>query len=178
MEATEATREFFEELYEAYGVGVKRFIFTQARRDVDATEEIFQNTWENVFRYLHTLKERGAAKSWLYSIAKNEAARYYIRYGRRAPLEAASIDVDDAPDPIDEGADAFPETLSDTEQLAKLLGRLSETEQQLMLLHYAYDMSFSEISKLTGTSRNTLKSITRRAAIKLRKIAEATEDER
>jgi RNA polymerase sigma factor (sigma-70 family) len=173
----EEKKEMFEELYETYGVGVKRFIFTQARRDADATEEIFQNTWENVFRYLHTLRERGAAKSWLYSIARNEAARYYIRRDRRAPAEIVSIDADDAPDPVDEGADAFPEALADAEQLAGLLGQLSETEQQLMLLHYAYDMSFSEISKLTGTSRNTLKSITRRATVKLRKIAE-TEDER
>jgi RNA polymerase sigma factor (sigma-70 family) len=170
--------ELFQELYDAHGVGVKRFIFTQARRDADAAEEIFQNTWENVFRYLHTLKEGGAAKSWLYSIAKNEAVRYYSRMGRRRPMEVVSIDAEDAPDPADEGADAFPDVLADADQLAGLLGRLSGQEQQLMLLHYSYDMSLSEIAKLTGANYNTVKSLTRRATVKLRGFAKALCDER
>jgi RNA polymerase sigma-70 factor (ECF subfamily) len=174
----EGKRELFEELYAAHGVGVKRFIFTQARRDADATEDIFQNTWENVFRYLHTLRERSMAKSWLYSIAKNEAARYYSRSAARAPQELASIDAEEAPDLIDEGADVFPEALADTDQLAGLLGRLSEAEQQLMLLRYSYDMSIADIARLTGDNYNTVKSLTRRATIKLQKLAEASGDER
>jgi RNA polymerase sigma-70 factor (ECF subfamily) len=169
----EATTEFFEELYEAHGPGVKRFIFTQARRDAEATEDIFQNTWENVFRYLHTLHDRKAAKSWLYSIAKNEAARYYIRRDRRAPQQALmSIDDEDAPDPVDEGADAFPDRLADADRLAGLIGRLSEAEQRLVLLHYGYDMSLSDIAALTGANYNTVKSMMRRAAAKLRKFAD------
>ncbi|MDR1042385.1 MAG: sigma-70 family RNA polymerase sigma factor [Clostridiales Family XIII bacterium] len=168
----------FEELYEAHGAGVKRFIFTQARRDAEATEDIFQNTWENVFRYLRTLKERGAAKSWIYSIAKNEAARYYSRRDKRMPQLPLSLGDDDAPDPIDEGADAFPEALADTDQLAGLLGGLSESEQRLMLLRYGYDMSISEIAALMHANYNTVKSVTRRATIKLRKLAKAAGDER
>jgi RNA polymerase sigma-70 factor (ECF subfamily) len=173
----ESRNELFEELYEAHGTGVKRFIFTQARRDAEATEDIFQNTWENVFRYLRTLKERSAAKSWIYSIAKNEAARYYSRMDRRMPQLPVSIDADDAPDPVDEGADAFPEALADTDRLARLLGGLSESEQQLMLLRYGYDMSIAEIAALMSANYNTVKSVTRRAAIKLRKLAEAAGDE-
>jgi RNA polymerase sigma-70 factor (ECF subfamily) len=170
--------ELFEQLYEAHGPGVKRFIFTQARRDADATDDIFQNTWENAFRYIHTLKERDAAKSWLYSIAKNEAARYYSRMARRPDLPVVSIDEPDAPDPADEGADDFPDALANADQLAGLMGMLTEAEQRLMLLHYSYDMSLSEIAKLTGANYNTVKSVTRRAAIKLRRLAEASGDER
>ncbi|MDR1495497.1 MAG: sigma-70 family RNA polymerase sigma factor [Clostridiales Family XIII bacterium] len=172
----EAKRELFEELYSEYGVGVKRFIFTQARRDADATDDIFQNTWENVFRYLHTLRERGTAKSWLYSIAKNEATRYYSHRDKRAPKEFASIDAEEAPDLIDEGADTFPDALADADRLAGLLGRLTEPEQQLMLLRYSYDMSLAEIAGLVGVNYNTVKSVTRRATIKLRKFAEAFGD--
>ncbi|MDR2162565.1 MAG: RNA polymerase sigma factor [Clostridiales Family XIII bacterium] len=168
----------FKELYEAHGASVKRFIFTQARRDADATDDIFQNTWENVFRYIHTLRERGAAKSWLYSIARNEAVRYYSRRGAHAPQEYAGIDAEDAPDIVDESADGFPEALSDTEQLAALLGRLSEAEQRILLLHYSYDMGFSEIAKLTKGNYNTVKSVARRATMKLRDFAEASGDER
>jgi RNA polymerase sigma factor (sigma-70 family) len=172
----EVTREFFEELYEAHGIGVKRFIFTQARRDADATDDIFQNTWENVFRYLHTLKERGKAKSWLYSIAKNEATRYFSHSEKQPPQSL--LNAEDAPDPIDVGADAFPEALADMDQLAGLIGQLTEAEQQLMLLHYSYDMSLSEIASLTGANYNTVKSVTRRATIKIRKLAEVGGNER
>jgi RNA polymerase sigma-70 factor (ECF subfamily) len=170
--------KLFEELYETHGRGIKRFIFTQSRCDAEATEDIFQNTWENVFRYLHTLRERSAAKSWLYSIAKNEATRYYSRVDRNMPQFILSIDDDDAPDPADEDAEAFPDALADTDQLAGLIGKLTDAEQQLMLLHYSYDMSLSEIAVLTGANYNTVKSATRRATIKLRKLAEVTGDER
>jgi RNA polymerase sigma-70 factor (ECF subfamily) len=146
---------------------------------MEATEDIFQNTWENVFRYLHTLRERNMAKSWLYSIAKNEATRYYSRRDKhQGRTELVSIDVEDAPDPIDETADAFPEALADADQLAGLIGGLSEAEQRLMLLHYSYDMSLSEIAALTKANYNTVKSVTRRATVKLRRIAEESGDER
>jgi RNA polymerase sigma factor (sigma-70 family) len=174
----ESRHELFEELYEAHGSGVKRFIFTQARRDAEATEDIFQNTWENVFRYLRTLKERGAAKSWIYSIAKNEAARYYSRRDRRMPQLPVSLGDDDAPDPVDEGAGAFPDMIALTDQLAGLLGGLSESEQQLMLLRYGYDMSIADIAALMDANYNTVKSVTRRATIKLRKLAETAGGER
>jgi RNA polymerase sigma-70 factor (ECF subfamily) len=175
----ESTRELFEEIYEAHGAAVKRFIFAQARRDADATDDIFQNTWLNVFRYMHTLRDRGSAKAWLYSIAKNEAARYYSRREARAPQEPTfSIDADDAPDIASDDADGFPDALADAEQVAKLLGRLPEAEQQLMLLHYGYEMGFAEIARLTGANYNTVKSTARRATAKLRKFAEALRDER
>jgi DNA-directed RNA polymerase specialized sigma24 family protein len=46
-----------------------------------------------------------------------------------------------------------------------------------MLLRYSYDMSLAEIAGLTGANYNTVKSVTRRAAMKLRKFAEASGDE-
>ncbi|MDR0519657.1 MAG: RNA polymerase sigma factor [Clostridiales Family XIII bacterium] len=168
----EATREFFEELYAAHGVGVKRFIFTQARRDADATDDIFQNTWESVFRYLHTLRDGAKAKSWLYSIAKNEALRYFSRSGKRGLTGLSSLDSEDAPEPIDEVAGDFPDAIADADRLAALMGKLSGAEQQVLLLRYSYDMSLSEIAELTGANHNTVKSVARRATIKLRKYAE------
>jgi RNA polymerase sigma factor (sigma-70 family) len=52
------------------------------------------------------------------------------------------------------------------------MDRLSDAEQQVVLLRYSYDMSLSEIAELTGANHNTVKSVARRAIIKLRKFAE------
>jgi RNA polymerase sigma-70 factor (ECF subfamily) len=173
----ETNMELFERLYCEHGVSVKRFIYTQARRDTHATDDIFQATWENVFRYMNSLQRMDAAKSWLFSIAKNEAARYYSSKSRKYGLKLVDMGDEDFPDIVDEGSDSFPDAIADTDRLAKLLGSLHESEQQLILLHYSYDMSLTDIAELIGANYNTVKSVMRRAKAKLRKLAEAFGDE-
>jgi RNA polymerase sigma-70 factor (ECF subfamily) len=171
-------RTFFEKLYEAHCVDVKRFIYTEARRDAEATEDIFQNTWENAYRYLDTLRERDKAVAWLYSIARNEARRYFSRLKKVFLFESASLDDEKAPDPPDDGANSFPDALADADLLAELIGQLSEDEQQLLLLRYRYDVSFTDIADMLGANYNTVKSVALRATRKLRKLAEVYGDER
>jgi RNA polymerase sigma-70 factor (ECF subfamily) len=176
--------KIFTKLYDAHWLEIQKFIFVQARRDAGYTEEIFQNTWENAWRYLHTLKDPDAARAWLYSIARNEAKRFFADrhvkiFTNVIPFSAASGSGDSADGGTD-GAEAsadpqaslFPEKLADEHLLATLLGRLSDEEQQLILLHYAYDMSLKDISTLYDVNYNTLKSITRRALSRLRAMAE------
>jgi RNA polymerase sigma-70 factor (ECF subfamily) len=164
--------KYFETLYDAYWLEIKRFIYVEARRDAGLAEDIFQNTWENAFRYLHTLKDESKARAWLYSIAKNEAKRYFSNHRTEFFLRTVSSDDENGPDPEDFAESAFPEVLADADFLIGLLNRLSDEEQQLILLHYCYDMRLKEIAELYGTNYNTLKSVTRRAIEKLRAFAE------
>ena len=159
----------FESLYEKYALEIKRFLFTIARKDHEATNDIFQNTWINAWRYLGSLKEEGAARAWLYTIAKNEAKRFYSTHGMEPAFDPVYLD-DDASgeDPQDEIESRFPEMLCDADQLKRLLAELSESDQQLILLHYAYGVTAIEIADLRGTNYNTVKSQLRRALAKLR----------
>lgn len=162
----------FETLYEKYALEIKRFIFTIARLDQEATNDIFQNTWINAWRYLESLKDPGSSRAWLYAIAKNEARRFYSLRSKEPAFE--SIDQDDegrCEEPWDESESQFPEALCDADQLKGLLAELPQSDQQLILLHYAYGVAVAEIAELRGTNYNTAKSQLRRALAKLREAA-------
>jgi RNA polymerase sigma-70 factor (ECF subfamily) len=163
----------FETLYERYAPEIKRFLFTIARRDNEATNDVFQNTWMNVWRYLGSLKEEGAARAWLYAVAKNEAKRYYSTRRQGPAVEPVSLDdVDSVFEPLDETESRFPEALCDADQLKGLLAGLPDDDQQLILLHYAYGIALAEVAELRGSNYNTVKSQLRRALAKLRAAAE------
>jgi len=177
-------RAFFEEMYEAYSLDIKRFIFVSARRDSHITDEIFQNTWENAWRYLKSLREPDKAKAWLYGIARNEAKRYFTskhikfefptEYGETAD-EGDHIN-GMTPDPEDEESGAFADRIAENEYLGRLIAMLPESEQQLLILHYGYGVSLAELAKIYEENYNTLKSITRRAMIKIKAYGEEMRD--
>jgi RNA polymerase sigma-70 factor (ECF subfamily) len=164
-------KQKFEKLYDEYWLEIKKFIYVNARRSADATDEIFQNTWENAYRYFATLDDENAARAWLYSIARNEAKRYYER--NKSACAALSLDAA-GPDgeafgaePVDENESAFPSAFADSELVKQLLNILGEDEQRVILLHYAYGIKLTEIAELAGSNYNTVKSVTRRALRKM-----------
>ncbi|MDR1271890.1 MAG: sigma-70 family RNA polymerase sigma factor [Clostridiales Family XIII bacterium] len=165
----------FDQLYERYHGDIRRFIYTAARRDGFATDDIAQNTWSNACKYLHTLKNAASARPWLYSIARNEAARYFAAKQMKFYDHALPIDGEETAGLPDEGAERFPEALADRDELARLLGKLGDGEQQLIILHYYYDMELKEIADMHGSNYNTVKSSFRRAMAKLRKYGEGEE---
>ncbi|MDR2486515.1 MAG: RNA polymerase sigma factor [Clostridiales Family XIII bacterium] len=179
-------RSFFEEIYAAYALDVKRFIFVSARRNDQMTEDIFQNTWENAWRYLRSLRERDKAKAWLFGIARNEAKRYFtakhIRFEFPAEIGASQGEGSDGhtsgsvAEPEDRESGEFPDRVEASEVLNGLISRLPEEEQQMLILHYGFGVSLSEIATLFGVNYNTLKSITRRALIRLRAYGEECTD--
>ena len=158
----------FDEIYDAHYLEIKKFIYTIARRDESITEDIFQNTWENAFRYFHTLKDVASARAWLYTIARNETKRWFSQRTNKMFTEVSSTDAEDAPETADEIESEFPEALANKDVLTKALNALSVEEQQLILLHYYFDMSLKDIAAMYNMNYNSLKSITRRALTRLR----------
>ena len=165
----------FETIYTRYYAEIRRFIFTIARQDPDITDDVSQNTWQNAFSYLGSLKDLSAVRPWLYTIARNEAKRYFANRHNSFFLNVSSIDSDEDPvDVVGEKDSVFPETLANNDLLAGLLGRLSVAEQRLILLYYAYDIDLKEIADMEGANYNTLKSTFRRAMEKLKNAAGET----
>ncbi|MDR2156998.1 MAG: RNA polymerase sigma factor [Clostridiales Family XIII bacterium] len=162
----------FETVYDAYWLEIKRFVYVEARRDAESAEDIFQNTWENAFRYLHTLKDVRKVRAWLYAIARNEAKRHFA--GRRPVFSVQTMSREDGEeiDVEDETAGLFPEALANEDLLIGLMNKLTDEEQQLILLHYGYDMRLNDIAGMYGVNYNSLKSCMRRTLRKLRTLAE------
>ncbi|MDR0854098.1 MAG: RNA polymerase sigma factor [Clostridiales Family XIII bacterium] len=173
----ENNRERFDEIYEAYAVETKRFIFTISRRNPEYTDDIFQNTWMNVYRYISTLRDEASTRAWLYSIARNESKRYFadkhIRFFDNVlPLTGPTGSAETwAIDPEDETASDFPDKLADSELLGALLRKLTAEKQQLILLYYYHELSLAEIAEALDANYNTVKSSFRRAIAELKEMA-------
>ena len=166
----------FEKVYSDYYVEIRRFIFTIARRDQEITNDVSQNTWQNAFRYYEGLRDKTVVRSWLYTIARNEAKRYFANRHVAFFSKTAALEEEEGTGNFaDEQSSAFPEALANRELLAKLLGKLDLNEQRLILLHYAYDVDLKAIADLEGANYNTLKSAFRRAMERLRKAAKEIE---
>jgi len=165
----------FEKIYNEYYAEILRFIFTIARRDHDMTADISQNVWQNAYRYIGSLRDTASLRAWLYAIAKNEAKRYFANRHVAFFTDVLQLEESEAAYAADERDSAFPEEIANNDLLAELLGGLSEEEQRLIILHYAYDIGLKTIAEIDGANYNTLKSIFRRALEKLRKAATGPE---
>lgn len=83
--------KLFEEFCHNYSKDLQKFIFTLTRKDNFVMEEVFQNTMVQALQGLHGLKENEKIKSWLFSIAKTEARRYYSKNKKYKLFENVEI---------------------------------------------------------------------------------------
>ena len=79
MKADKVKLKLFEEICTIYSKNLQRFIYSLTRKDQFAMEEIFQNTILEAFQGLNNLRDVDKMKTWIYSIAKTEAKRYYLK---------------------------------------------------------------------------------------------------
>lgn len=135
----------------------ERPIYHYIRRmvvDHDDAADIMQETFLKVYQGLGNLRDEKALKSWVYQIATNEALRFLSR--RREELLSV----------IDEnelllGRLAEGEYVDYDDKMAvdfqKALLSLSEQQRLVFNMRYYDELSYDEISDITGCSVGTLK---------------------
>lgn len=109
-------------------------------------EDILQETFIKAYRYLWTLRKENALKPWLYRIATNEINRWYKRHRDSVSLER--IYDPEASEPVS-GQQA-------AEIISSALLKMSPLQREVFCLKYYDDMDYDEISRITGSNRNTL----------------------
>lgn len=130
-------------------------------RDPDLADDLAQDCFVHAWERLHTFSGSGSFVGWLTKVAYTtflQAKRKSSRYGQ--VLE--SLREDPAAEPVSAGA---PEEAGD---LDRLLAVLSEEEQAVMILSYAFGLSHREIGESMGLPVGTVKSIIFRGKDKIR----------
>ncbi|NHF59186.1 sigma-70 family RNA polymerase sigma factor [Flavobacteriaceae bacterium TP-CH-4] len=161
-----------ETLINRHNQRISGFIYSKVN-DRDITEDIFQDTFIKVIRTLKrgTYSEEGKFLPWVMRIAHNLIIDHFRKTSRM---------------PMFEGSDSFnifsfvsDDRLNIEKQLIKdqidcdlnlLIEELPEDQKQVLLMRIYKDMSFKEISEITGVSINTALGRMRYALINLRKI--------
>lgn len=135
----------------------ERPIYHYIRRmvvDHDDTADIMQETFLKVYQGLGNLRDEKALKSWVYKIATNEALRFLSR--RREELLSVIDENELLLGRLTEG-----EYVDYDDKMAvdfqKALLSLSEQQRLVFNMRYYDELSYDEISDITGCSVGTLK---------------------
>jgi len=163
----------FQDLMRRYLKQIFNFARQYTHTSEDA-EDVTQDTFFKVWKYIGRYTAGKKFKPWLFTIARNTALDF-VKKKKSSPFS----DLDDHENNI-----AFADTLEDPEPLppeimennsiavhvANALQSLHPDHRAILLLHYREDMTFDEIGEIVGRPMNTVKSWHRRALLKLRDI--------
>jgi len=170
-------RSAFEPLVKRY----ERELFGYLRRylgDDDLADDVFQNTFVQVFLKIRQYEPGRAARPWLYAIATNQAIDALRRRNRRTadrPAETVSVpDEDGEARPLFEllpaRGDAPPDAADRSEQREQVrsaVGRLPELLRQAVLLVYFQGLKYQDAAEILAIPVGTVKSRLHAALSKL-----------
>lgn len=140
---------------------IRRMVYRHEEAD-----DVLQDTFVKVWRYIGTFKGESKLSTWLYSIATNEALSHLRKEKkmRRLPLTTEEYDLTQIlmSDPYFDG------DLAEA-QLFKAIDQLPEKQKLTFELRYFQDLPYKEISEITGTSEGALKANYHHAVKKIKK---------
>ena len=158
----------------------ERELFGYLRRyvgDDDLADDVFQNTFVQVFLKIAQYEAGRPARPWLYTIATNQAIDALRRRNRRADRRvdlAVAPDEDGLPRPLFEltaAADAGPPDHADRAEQRELVraavDRLPALLRQVVLLAYFQGLKYRDIADALGIPVGTVKSRLHAALTKL-----------
>ena len=139
-------RDYSERLY----WHVRRMVGSHEDAD-DLLQDIFLKIWTALPSF------RGEAQlfTWVWRIATNETLNWLRREKVRAALRFASAD-DLVAQKV--AADPYFNGTAAEREIAKAIARLPEKQRQVFLLRWWDELSYEEISAITGTSVGALKA--------------------
>lgn len=144
--------------------------------DRDVTEDIFQETF---FKVIHTLKtkkyysEEGKFLSWVMRIASNLIIDKF-RNDKKMPLKRDTDDLSVFSSIRDSSMNIENRLIKKQVEidLKNIIDALPHDQKEVVMMRYYLDMSFKEISDITGVSVNTTLGRMRYAMTNLRKVIE------
>lgn len=185
--ATETEEELLSRLRsgerDVFGRLVRRYereLYGYLRRyvgDDDLAEDVFQNTFVQVFLKIQQYEPGRAARPWIYAIATNQAIDALRRKARRADQRGDSVvapDEDGEPRPLFEllpATGASPTDLAEQDEerlrVRAAVDRLPELLKQVILLAYFQGMKYRDAAEVLGIPVGTVKSRLHAAVTKL-----------
>ena len=156
---TDRTRRF-NELAESYSTDLYRYAMWICGNDALA-KDLVQETFLRAWRALDSLKDSGAAKSWLITILRREYAR---TFERKVPQ---FTDVDKVVVPDDDELE--PDERTERDLLRTGIMTLEPKYRDPLLLQVVFGHSCAEISEQLGISKSAVMTQLFRAREKLTK---------
>lgn len=150
------------------------FIYSKIS-DRDITDDIFQDTFIKVIKTLksNSYNEEGKFLPWVMRIAHNLVIDHY-RKNKKMPMYRETEEFSIFSIMTDNSMTIENQMISDQveKDLKKIIEELPEDQKEVLVMRIYQDLSFKEISELTGVSINTALGRMRYALMNLRKVIE------
>lgn len=150
----------FAELVRLHQSPLRQFLRRLAGDDPALADDLAQETFLKAWRHIGSFRGEGRFLSWLFRIGFQTFADR-----RRATGQRVDEPLDDAPSAFEEQ----PERGLDGARLLRLVDQLQPLERSAMHLHYAQDLSHSEVAETLQLPIGSVKSLIRRARLKLQR---------
>jgi len=166
------TLEAFDELVARY----QRFVFTvvyQHLGSTDEIEDIAQEVFLRVFKFIGRYRGQARFETWLYKVALNHIrthqrrrsllGRFFLELPERTDDSGRSFDLiarlsDDAKDPA-----RSDEHRRVVEEIMNVVRQLPSMYRDVLIMREVNELSYDEISAILGVSMGTVKSRLNRA---------------
>ena len=150
------------EEYKAYIFAVMRSVCGRQEDAEDLTVDFFVRLWQQAKGY----RPGGGHKTWMTKVARNMAVDHVRRSGR----EVLTEEVRQTEDGELTSPSAEDEAL-ETMTFKEVIGTLSPVKQQIMVMKIAGQMTFEEISQITGIPLGTVTWHYQDSLKRLRRVA-------
>ena len=159
-------------LIEKHQTRIYGFIYSKIS-DRDLSDDIFQDTFIKVIKTLksNSYNEEGKFLPWVMRIAHNLVIDHF-RKSRKMPMlrETEEFSIFSVLPDNSETIENEIISLQIENDIKKIIKELPEDQKEVLMMRIYQDLSFKEISELTGVSINTALGRMRYAIINLRKI--------
>lgn len=167
--AQKGNRGAFSELVKRHQRGLLR-LSLRFKKDLDAAEDVVQESFIKAYEKLTTFEGRASFKSWLFQIAVN-TARNKIRENRHVMMDIQNVNL---------AVGAVAEVTLVHGAVADILQteveKLPFRQRTALVLRIYEDLSFHEISEIMECPYDTAKANYRHALLKLREVFQKTSE--
>ena len=160
------------ELYNTYFDRIYSLVFHQVAPDLDAAQDIVQETFLAALKSAGKFHGRSKVYTWLYSIANKKVADFYRRRKREAKHQTepshsriAELEQTSGGEPSVSEAMESEET---RQAIQETLSSLPLHYKQVLLLKYVEEMPVLEISQVMGRSPKSIEGLLTRVRKELR----------
>jgi RNA polymerase sigma-70 factor (ECF subfamily) len=156
----------FRRLYARYSPFVWRLCFRSSNGDAERAEEIMQNTFVKVHRYLGSFSGNSAFSTWLYRVTYHCINEYFAKAAKHNS-RVVGLNEEYAAGGADESA-----SYESAELVSKVLAHLSEPDRFLITAREVDGFSYEELAEITGVKEGALRTRLARLKSDIRKRLE------
>ena len=150
MKGLNENRAIVKTLYEKYGAVIYD-LCVRVMKDRSEAEDALQETFVQAYRSVDSVRNKDAYLSWLYRVAYRACLKL-IRKKRRIDLRL----VEEPESMAKDAASGAQETMQAKRAVLKLMERLDERNQEIVVAHFIAGIDQGTIAESLGISRRAV----------------------